>query len=285
MDDSFSPLIFSFLQRFESTQLLIFSASFNQHLIPKFKAYIHADHVFEDDTPTINSNAIVHKLIDIRHQSPVDAIMKCIQLLNPFRLIIFASTVQKVKMISESLIEHQLPIATMHGELAFRERKSLLKRIQNGQYQIIVASDMAARGMDFPDVSDVISVDLPKDITYYYHRAGRTGRLNKTGTSYVFHQKDDAHLLKRLEQQGVKFLPFVLKDNALTPARAKRTFKPQEDTQFKRDLKKAMHQSRSSKVKPGYKRKVKRAVEKVKKQYKRKAINAKIRKRLFGGES
>ena len=151
----------------------------------------------------------------------------------------------------------------------------------NDEFRIVVCSDLASRGLDIENVSDVLSVDLPNNLEYYYHRAGRTGRYYKTGQSYVFYDHDSLELPSKLVRQGleVKYLKFtgdeLAEDKA--PAKEKKN-KRQVNEELEIEIKKVKAINKGNKVKPGYKKKVKKAIEKVKSKHKREAIKKDIRK-------
>jgi ATP-dependent RNA helicase CshB len=285
MDASFLDATTALLAKISNPQLLVFSASMATPLLNRLAKYFRPDDIVEPKEKSINPKQVQHKLIDIKHQEPIQAIMDFMEITKPYFLMIFASRVDRVISLGEALRQRQLSVAVLHGELQARERRHLLKRIHQGEFPIVVASDIASRGMDLPDVSDILSVDLPSDLDYYFHRAGRAGRFDKPGQSYVFYNSHEEDSLARLRQRGIRFDLVALKHGQLTPVthltRGK-VFR-KEDASLSRDIKKAIQKYRSTEVKPGYKKKVKLAVEKVRKQYKRKAIQKKIRTRLFGG--
>ncbi len=285
MDPSFIESTTQILAKLTQPQILVFSASMAAPLLNRLSKYFKSDSTIEPKEKSINPYGVKHALIDIKHQDPIQSIIEILSIRKPYFLLIFASRVQRVIQIEEALKSRQLKVASLHGELQARERRHLLKRIQSGEFQIVVASDIASRGMDLPDVSDVLSVDLPQDLDYYFHRAGRAGRFKNEGQSYVFYNSHEEDSLERLKQRGVHFSFLSLKNSQLQPIRhlnRSKVFK-KEDEALSRDIKIAIQKYRSSEVKPGYKKKVKLAVEKVKHQYKRKAIKKKIRARLFGG--
>jgi ATP-dependent RNA helicase CshB len=285
MDESFLDSTSALLTVTLRPQLLVFSASMATPLLNRLAKYFRPDSIIEPKDKAINPRQIRHQLIDIKHQDPIQAIVDFIAVAQPFFLMIFASRVERVIALGESLRTRQLTVAVLHGDLQARERRHLLKRIHEGEFAVVVASDIASRGMDLPDVSDVLSVDLPSDLDYYFHRAGRAGRFDKPGTSSVFYNSHEENSLERLKQRGVHFELVALKQGKLQPLKyltRGKLFK-KEDEDLSRDIKKAIQKYQSHEVKPGYKKKVKLAVEKVKKQYKRKAIKKKIRDRLFGG--
>ena len=285
MDPSFIESTTHILSTLTQPQILVFSASMAAPLLNRLSKYFKSDSTIEPKEKSINPSGVRHALIDIKHQDPIQSIVDILTIRKPYFLLIFASRVQRVIQIEQALKARQLKVASLHGDLQARERRHLLKRIQSGEFQIVVASDIASRGMDLPNVSDVLSVDLPQDLDYYFHRAGRAGRFKNEGQSYVFYNSHEEDSLERLKQRGVQFSLLSLKNSQLQPIKnlnRGKIFK-KEDEALSRDIKIAIQKYRSSEVKPGYKKKVKLAVEKVKHQYKRKAIKKKIRERLFGG--
>ncbi len=285
MDPSFIESTTHILSTLTQPQILVFSASMAAPLLNRLSKYFKSDSTIEPKEKSINPSGVRHALIDIKHQDPIQSIVDILTIRKPYFLLIFASRVQRVIQIDQALKARQLKVASLHGDLQARERRHLLKRIQSGEFQIVVASDIASRGMDLPNVSDVLSVDLPQDLDYYFHRAGRAGRFKNEGQSYVFYNSHEEDSLERLKQRGVQFSLLSLKNSQLQPIKnlnRGKIFK-KEDEALSRDIKIAIQKYRSSEVKPGYKKKVKLAVEKVKHQYKRKAIKKKIRERLFGG--
>ena len=285
MDPSFIESTLTVLSLLSQPQILVFSASMAAPLLNRLAKYFRPDSIIEPKEKTINPTGVRHALIDIKHQDPIQAIIDFIDITKPYFLLVFASRVQRVVSLATSLLSRNLKVASLHGELQARERRHLLKRIQDGEFQIVIASDIASRGMDLPNVSDVLSVDLPQDLDYYFHRAGRAGRFKNDGQSYVLYNSHEEDSLARLKQRGVHFQLLALKNKQLLPVKhltRGKIFK-KEDEALSRDIKIAIQKYSSHEVKPGYKKKVKLAVEKVRSQYKRKAIKKKIRERLFGG--
>ncbi len=285
MDPSFIQSTLTVLSLLTKPQILVFSASMAAPLLNRLAKYFRPDSIIEPKEKTINPTGVRHALIDIKHQDPIQAIIDFIDITKPYFLLVFASRVQRVVSLATSLSARNLKVASLHGELQARERRHLLKRVQEGEFQIVIASDIASRGMDLPNVSDVLSVDLPQDLDYYFHRAGRAGRFKNDGQSYVFYNSHEEDSLARLKQRGVHFQLLALKNKQMLPVKhltRGKIFK-KEDEALSRDIKIAIQKYSSHEVKPGYKKKVRLAVEKVKSQYKRKAIKKKIRERLFGG--
>ncbi len=157
-----------------------------------------------------------------------------------------------------------------------------LSGVKNDEVYILVCSDMAARGLDIPDITDVINVDLPNNLEFYYHRAGRTGRFNKSGNCYTFYNNDKTAKPLALVQNGVKFKYLILKDGQLVeghPIEKSHPAKKKIDENLQKEINKVKAMSnRGKKVKPGYKKKQKIAIEKVKQKHRREIIKKDIRR-------
>jgi ATP-dependent RNA helicase CshB len=140
---------------------------------------------------------------------------------------------------------------------------------------------MAARGLDINNVTDILSVDLPPQVEFYMHRAGRTGRYKEDGDSYLFYKRDANVELNKLAPFNVTFDYLMIRDGQIVPQKQRSIHKSTtRDTELDRDIRKAIRQTKSKEVKPGYKKKVKEAVAKVKSKHRRAQIKGKIREQL-----
>lgn len=99
-------------------------------------------------------------------------------------------------------------VEVMHGDIAQNQREVTLKRFKEGKFSVLVATDVAARGLDIPDVDLVIQCEPPKDVESYIHRSGRTARAGKTGTCITFWTAKHKSQLAYIEQKaGFTFTP------------------------------------------------------------------------------
>ena len=97
-------------------------------------------------------------------------------------------------------------IEVMHGDIAQNQREVTLKRFKENKFSVLVATDVASRGLDIPNVDLVIQVEPPKDVETYIHRAGRTARAGKVGTCITFYSKKHQGLISLIESKaGIKF--------------------------------------------------------------------------------
>ncbi len=118
----------------------------------------------------------------------------------PFRSIIFVNTKRVADDINAWLTGNDFPPAILSGDIPQKKRQSLLKQFQNGEFNILVATDVAARGLHIPEVSHVFNFDLPQQAEDYVHRIGRTARAGASGHAISFACEDYAHYLPEIEE-------------------------------------------------------------------------------------
>ena len=254
----------------------------NENLKLQLEKYIGSEFLYEGEEQKTSSR-VAHHFVDVRHVGTVEALSKFLDIRRPYFCLVFASKKEDVKTIYEGLKAKKYSVTYFSGDLDSRERKQVLKRIRADEYQIVVCSDLLSRGIDLDNVTDVISVDLPMDLSYYYHRAGRTGRFDKTGDSWVFYNVDSLSRPKELLSQGLPFDYYILKNDRLEKnelgldAKKKFSGKKKFSEEELKEVKIAKAKTSLKTVKPGYKKKQMRAVEKVKNKYRRKAIQKSIK--------
>ncbi|MFV0572039.1 MAG: DEAD/DEAH box helicase [Xanthomarina gelatinilytica] len=124
--------------------------------------------------------------------------------------VIFCRTKRDTQKVAEQLIEDGYSAGALHGDLSQNQRDLVMKSFRNKQIQMLVATDVAARGIDVDDVTHVINYQLPDETETYTHRSGRTGRAGKTGVSMVIVSKSEVRKIKSIERIIKK--DFVKKD-------------------------------------------------------------------------
>jgi superfamily II DNA/RNA helicase len=144
--------------------------------------------------------------------------------------IIFCNRKSDVQIVYKSLTKHGFSVAALHGDMDQRARTLALEAFRNGTTQYLVASDVAARGLDIPDVSHVFNYDAPHHSEDYVHRIGRTGRAGRLGTAYTLITSADDKSLAGIESLIKKSIPWLgptLADAVFEPApRSKRSSRP-----------------------------------------------------------
>jgi len=120
--------------------------------------------------------------------------------------IVFCRTRQETRELAEKLWKDGYSADALHGDLSQSQRETVMARFRSRQFPLLIATDVAARGIDVSDISHVIHLNLPQDESAYTHRSGRTGRAGKSGVSVLIAMPSDRFRLQRLEKQlGVRF--------------------------------------------------------------------------------
>ncbi len=125
-------------------------------------------------------------VVDCDRSVKASALLRIIAFNRYRRGIIFCSTKIMVDELTESLSEHGIPCDRLHGDIRQRDRDMIMRKFREGQFEFLVATDVAARGLDVDDLEVVFNYDVPNDAEDYTHRIGRVGRAGRTGKAYSF---------------------------------------------------------------------------------------------------
>lgn len=256
----------------DNIQALIFSATINQELIIFFNKYLKNFVTVDLTKKEISKEEIEHVFIPTKNKDKNELLLQLLNIFHPYLALIFVNTREKAEEVAEFLANSGLKVGLLTGDLLPRERRQVLKRIKDGNYQYVVATDLAARGMDIVGVSHVINYELPKDIDFYIHRTGRTGRMDFTGTAISFYDYEDEVYLKTLESKGLKWVFKVLKDGDLVVKQKNLNRAPSKTEKLISEVHARIPLGK--KVKPGYRKKRKELIEKELKKMKRAYIDA-----------
>ncbi|MEN1970512.1 DEAD/DEAH box helicase [Lentibacillus sp. N15] len=246
-------------------QILAFSATIPQRLEHFFKKYLkNPVHVKLNDR--LAPETMEHRLIALKHRDPADVIIALSAAINPYLAIIFTNGKQAANDLAEALQQKGLEAGLIHGGLSPRERKRVLKEIQQLRYQYIVATDLAARGIDIQGVSHVINAQLPKEEDFYIHRVGRTARAGMEGTAISLYEEADTALIKKLEEKGLAFTFYNIKNGEWQPVKAwnERSIRKKTDGGTEKEAWSRVRKTKQ--VKPGYKKKMKKQKEQIQRQ-------------------
>ncbi|HMM00608.1 MAG TPA: DEAD/DEAH box helicase [Bacilli bacterium] len=281
LDSGFFNLIDGLLGQI-SSQVMVFSATMTPALANLINHYLKGARVIQLSPKEPTSSRVSHFAIDTRHQPIEEVIKNFVIFYHPYFLLVFARTNEDARHYAQYLNQQGMNVGELHGGLSPRERKIMMKRIRNKEFSVVVASDVAARGIDLPDVSDILNVGFPSDMAYYFHRAGRTARYDRVGNSFLLYDNDQLTDLNELIKRNVGFQYLVYRDRefVLSNQKARKTIIKKENPDLTAKIKKAVAMNRSKKVKPGYKKKVKQAVDKVKRKHRQEVIRKDIRRQV-----
>ncbi|WAA10398.1 DEAD/DEAH box helicase [Fervidibacillus albus] len=250
-------------------QMLVFSATIPKQMEPFLKKYMEQPEFVQVDPATTTPKKIRHCLLPLRHRNKIDLLFQLLKTYNPYLAIVFANTKKTVDELADALANKGMKVGVIHGDLTPRERKKMMNEMNDLKYQYIVATDLAARGIDIDGVSHVVHYELPSDLQFYIHRSGRTGRGSYEGVSTVLFDLKDEQKISKLEKMGITFDTIDLNNGEIVRIhdrnrREKRKRKPIEEKTNVKAIK------RPKKVKPGYKKKWKEEMEKLNRKHKRK---------------
>lgn len=251
-------------------QFLVFSATIPQKLQPFLKKYLSNPVIEQIKTKTVISDTIDNWLISTKGRDRNAQIYEITQLLQPYLAMIFVNTKTRADELYSYLTTQGLKVAKIHGDIAPRERKRIMNQVKKLDFEYIVATDLAARGIDIEGISHVINDAIPQDLSFFVHRVGRTGRNGLSGTAITLYQPSDDSDIRELEKLGIHFIPKMIKNGEFQDTydrdrRANREKTPEKlDTEMIGLVKK-----KKKKIKPGYKKKIQWAVNEKRRKTKR----------------
>lgn len=262
----------------DNLQMMVFSATIPQMLRPFLQKYMKAPKIIEIDEHLTTSRNVSHYLVPTKHRQRYIVLKEIMDIIDPYICIIFCNKRVEAAHITKQLREDGFKVGEIHGDLEPRERRQMMRRIKNMDYQYIVATDIAARGIDIDGVSHIINMGFPKELDFYIHRSGRCGRGKYTGECYSMYDTTDQQLVEALERKGIKFEMRELKGNQFVASkdREKRKSRVKHQSDLEKQITSMVR--KPTKVKPGYKKKRKREIEKLVRKEKRAIIQQDIRR-------
>lgn len=183
-------------------QTLLFSATMPKEIQTLADKFLQNPARVEVARAASTASTIEQKLVyaPSGHKEKRECLRDILKSLDIKNAIIFANRKKDVEIIFKSLDVHKFSVGGLHGDMAQSSRMEVLSNFKNNKLQLLVASDVAARGLDIPDVSHVINYDLPIQAEDYVHRIGRTGRAGRSGTAISMVTFDDLRQLKAIEK-------------------------------------------------------------------------------------
>ncbi|WP_223896470.1 DEAD/DEAH box helicase [Lactobacillus huangpiensis] len=259
--------------------LTAFSATIPVKLANFLRKYMAKPETIIIDNPTVISPTVKNDLLDIGSKSREKILYQLLTIGQPYLALIFANTKQTVDELAEFLINQGLKVAKIHGGITERERKRTMREVEAGQYQYVVATDLAARGIDIEGVSLVINYEIPRELEFVIHRIGRTGRNGMKGHAITLIREEEMNQILKLEKMGIHFDFVEIKDSSLVPRTHYHNRKLRQSTSQGLDNKvRGMVKKAQKKRKPGYKKKIKRAIQQDRAQKNKIEQRSKIRK-------
>ena len=251
-------------------QFLVFSATIPQKLQPFLKKYLSNPVMEQIKIKTVIADTIDNWLLSTKGRDKNAQIYEISQLLQPYLAMIFVNTKTRADELQAYLTAQGLKVAKIHGDIPPRERKRIMNQVKNLDFEYIVATDLAARGIDIEGVSHVINDAIPQDLSFFVHRVGRTGRNGLPGTAITLYQPSDDSDIRELEKLGIKFTPKMIKNGEFQDTYDRDRRANREKTKEKLDTEMiGLVKKKKKKIKPGYKKKIQWAVNEKRRKTKR----------------
>lgn len=250
----------------EDLKMYVFSATIPEKLQPFLKKYMSSpEHIKIGDKKPV-AEGIEFLAVPVRGKSKKNRLVEVLEVINPYLAIIFVNTKKYADKVAHHLNESGYKVGLIHGNLTPRDRKKMMQSIHDLEYQYIVATDLAARGIDIPGVSHVINLEIPDDLEFFVHRVGRTARAGLEGQAILLYQPEDEDALNRIEKMSITFQHVDIKNGEWTELKDRHARKNRPKQENEIDAKAKVLVRKPKKVKPGYKRNMKWEMDKVKKR-------------------
>lgn len=181
-------------------QTMFFSATMNNAVSRIIKRYGKDPQLIEIERESLTVDSIEQVCYEARQRSRIELVSRVIDLEQPRLTIIFCNTKRAVDECTEELLARGYSADRLHGDIAQTMRERVLRLFRDGTVEILVATDVAARGIDVNDVDLVFNYELPQDPEDYVHRIGRTGRAGRSGKAVSFIHGRDIYRIKTIER-------------------------------------------------------------------------------------
>ena len=170
----------------EEHQTLLFSATLSPEILDITKRFQRNPEFIKIVRKELTVPNIEQYYFDVKEKTKLDALCRIIDVYDPKLAMVFCNTKKRVDDLVEMLQGRGYFAEGLHGDLKQAQRDKVMQKFRNGTIEILVATDVAARGIDVDDIDVVFNYDVPQDEEYYVHRIGRTGRAGKAGKAFTF---------------------------------------------------------------------------------------------------
>lgn len=194
-------------------QTLFFSATMAAPIKKLADRFLDSPKVVEVAKAATTAANVTQQLVKVPSKQKREALRKLINQEDIQNAIIFCNRKVEVKEVHDSLKYHKYSVGQLHGDMVQSARMEMLRAFKNNEVQLLVASDVAARGLDIPAVSHVFNFDVPSTSEDYVHRIGRTGRAGRSGKAFtiISTSKSDAKYIEAIEKLiGQKIVPYTI---------------------------------------------------------------------------
>ena len=184
----------------EDRQTVLFSATMPKPILEITRKFQHDATTIKVTKKELTVPNIDQYYYDVRRNDKMEVLTRLLDYYNPKLSLVFCNTKRMVDELASELQGRGYAAEGIHGDMKQVQRDRVMKKFRNGKTDILIATDVAARGIDVDDVEAVFNYDLPQDNEYYVHRIGRTGRAGRTGKAFNFVKGKEVYKLKEIQR-------------------------------------------------------------------------------------
>lgn len=190
-------------------QIALFSATMPKQIRRIADEYLNDPQVVTIQKKTLTADSIVQKCVFVEDRNKVELLARLLEYENTDGVIVFTKTKESTTIVAEKLARLGHQTAALNGDLPQARRQRAVDQLKSGALNVLVATDVAARGLDVQRISHVFNFDLPHDSESYVHRIGRTGRAGRTGTAVIFltqRQRGKLHMIEKATRKTIEII-------------------------------------------------------------------------------
>ncbi len=183
-------------------QTMLFSATLEGSGVLRFAKEVLDEPVFLESNPSRKEKAVIHQWLHLADNAnhKLDLLVNTLKQEGVERTVVFANKRETVQYLSGKLYAEELPCVWLEGKMPQDKRNKAIERFKKGEVKVLVATDVAARGLDIDDITHVINFDMPRKVDIYIHRIGRTGRAGNKGTAISLVEAHDMGVIGKIER-------------------------------------------------------------------------------------
>ena len=201
LDMGFLPAVRRIISRCPAQrQTCLFSATVPPSIEALIRGTMNHPETIRAGAPQATASTVKHVVYPVAEAQKNDLLCALLERVAYESVIVFCRTKHRANRLERLLKQRKHSVATLHGDRSQRERDQALKGFRSGHYEVLVATDIAARGLDIPEVSHVINFDVPQHPESYVHRIGRTGRAEAAGDAFTLMVAEDSRPMAAIER-------------------------------------------------------------------------------------
>jgi len=185
----------------DNREIWLFSATVKEGITHIKQNYMHDPQSFAAQRQAVTSELTQQYFCVVPHKARVRAICRFIEAANDFYGLIFCQTKLLTQEVAEKLNRYGYHVGALHGDMTQKQRNVVTRKFRDKKLSVLVATDVAARGIDIQDITHVINYSFPEDHESYVHRIGRTGRAGKYGTAITFIDKKEMSVIRQVQKK------------------------------------------------------------------------------------